>query len=232
MDRDQCSASARPTLRQDVRSALVSAAALGPYFDLVTEGTGQPVTELYDRGLATLISDMRARLGAAEDRVAASTLHLGLVARLWSPVLACALQGVVPDLADLRYRIGDGGFWLPEPRGRTTSDPAPLIYEQVVAGHLAPLGEAIRREVKIADGLLWGNAASALIGALIVITGPHPGLAGRARDLAERLLSTGALAGTASFTGPGLAIRRNSCCLYYLAPGAGLCGDCSLRRRP
>jgi len=217
---------------QDVRSALVSAAAFGPYFDLVTEGAGQPVTELCENGLGRLIFDMRTRLGAVEDRVTASTLHLGLVARLWSPVLACALQGVVPDLTDLRYRTGDGGFWLPDPRGHTTSDPTPLIYEQIVVGRLAPLNDAIRREVKIADGLLWGNAASALIGALVVITSAHPRLAGPARDLAERLLSTGALAGTASFTGPGLVIRRNSCCLYYLAPGGGLCGDCSLRRRP
>jgi hypothetical protein len=224
-------ASGRPALSQEVRSALVRAATLGPFFDLVTEGADRPVTELYESGLGTLISDMSTRLGGVEDRVAASTLHLGLVARLWSPVLACALHGVVPDLTDLRYRTVDGGFRLPEPRGWTASDPAPLVYEQVVTGHLAPLAEAIRSEVKMAEGLLWGNAAAALIGALVVTTTGHPGLAGPARELAERLLSTGALAGTVSFTGPGLAIRRNSCCLYYLAPGGGLCGDCSLRRR-
>lgn len=218
-------------MTQDVRSALVRAAALGPFFDLVTEGAGQPVTDLYESGLGMLISDLRLRLGAAERRVAASTLHLGLAARLWSPVLACALHGVVPDLTDLRHRTDDGGFWLPEPRGRMTADPAPLVYEQVVEGLLTPLAEAIQREVKIADGLLWGNAASALIGALLVITGADQGLDRPARELADRLLTTGALAGTASFTGPGLAIRRNSCCLYYLTPGGGICGDCSLRRR-
>jgi hypothetical protein len=216
-------------LTRDVRSALVGAAALGPFFDLLTEGAGPPVATLHEDGLGTLISDMRLRLGVAEDRVAAATLHLGLVAKLWSPVLACALHGVVPDLTGLRHRTADGGFWLPRPRGLMTADPAPLVYDQVVTGQLTPLAAAIHREVKIADGLLWGNAASALIGALRVITTTHPALTAPAHDLAERLLSTGALAGTASFTGPGLTIRRNSCCLYYLAPGGGLCGDCALR---
>ncbi|MEO5874862.1 MAG: (2Fe-2S)-binding protein [Streptosporangiaceae bacterium] len=207
---------------------LVEAAALSPFFDLVRAGEGPSAAGLYADGLGPLISGMRQRLGTGEDRVAASTLHLSLVAKLWSPVLFCALHGVVPDLAGLRFRTDDSGFWLPGADGWANSDPADLVYAQVVAGQLAPLGAAIGREVKIADGLLWGNAGSALIGALRVITGARRDLAAPARSLAERLLSTGLLAGSVEFTGPGLTVRRNSCCLYYRLPNGGLCGDCSL----
>ena len=151
---------------------------------------------------------------------------LGFLQDDWSSVSATIAYSVA-----LKSTVAQFKVLTPYPATPLWKQMAPLVYEQVVTGRLTPLAEAIRREVKIADGLLRGNAASALIGALVVLTTGCPGLAGPARELAERLLSTGALAGTASFTDPGLAVRRNSCCLYYLAPGGGLCGDCSLRRR-
>jgi hypothetical protein len=43
------------------------------------------------------------------------------------------------------------------------------------------------------------------------------------------LLATSELSGCGDFIGSGFV--RNSCCLMYRIPGAGLCGDCVLRTR-
>jgi hypothetical protein len=75
--------------------------------------------------------------------------------------------------------------------------------------------------VKLADGLVWGNAASALAGSLNV--GPAGG--GRAA-LVRALLAREPLAGAGSFGADGFV--RNNCCLYYRVPGGGMCGDCGL----
>ncbi len=173
------------------------------------------------------------RLGVHEDRVAVSTLQLGYAARLWSPVLACALAGrIVPDLG--RLQVGTGlplRLWLPAADGWHLPDDdmlADALYRVVMTDHLAPLAAGLGGQ--LAEGLLRGNAASAMIGSVTVLTLARPGLAQPARLVARRLLATGLLRGTGSLTGPGLEFRRNSCCLYYRVPGGGLCGDCSLRQ--
>ena len=99
-----------------------------------------------------------------------------------------------------------------------------------MAGHLESLALALGGEV--AEGLLWGNAASALAGALGVLVRAQPWLrepatALAAALLARRLADTGEL----GVTGEGLGFRRRSCCLYYRLPGGGLCGDCALAWR-
>ena len=82
--------------------------------------------------------------------------------------------------------------------------------------------------VKVARGLLHGNAAAAMASALRVLACARPGLGRPARALAERLLGTGLLRGTGELTGPGLDFVRRSCCLFYRVPGGGLCSDCPL----
>jgi FhuF 2Fe-2S C-terminal domain len=191
----------------------------------------QPADVAYQRGMRDLAAQMGRMLGTREHRVAVSTLQLGYAARLWSPVLACALaHGIVPDLAGLevgtrlplRVRLPAAAGWNSPDFDGT----AGLLYDVVVTGHLAPLAAGLRG--RVASGLLRGNAASALIGSLTVLAGARPGLAGPARSIADRLLATGMLRGTGQLTGTGQAFRRNSCCLYYRVPGGGLCGDCSL----
>ncbi len=62
---------------------------------------------------------------------------------------------------------------------------------------------------------MWGNSASALIGAGRVI-----GDAAQAHI--DTLFDDPRLVGTmVRSTG-----RRRSCCLYYRVPGGGVCGDC------
>jgi ferric iron reductase protein FhuF len=50
---------------------------------------------------------------------------------------------------------------------------------------------------------------------------------GRGTALAGAIMSQPPLAGTARVLPPGFV--RNSCCLFYRVPGAGLCADCILR---
>jgi len=192
--------------------------------------------------MAELAAQTGDALGTRENRVAVSTLQLGYAARLWSPALACALtSGIVPDLAGLEVSTRlPLRVRLPSPAGRQsphtdtaagwqspdTDTAAGLLYDVVVTGHLAPLAAGLRG--RVASGLLWGNAASAMMGSLAVLVRARPGLAGPARSIAARLLVTGTLRGTGQLTGPELGFRRNSCCLYYRVPGGGLCGDCSL----
>ena len=163
--------------------------------------------------------------------MAASTVQMGYAARLWSPVLGCVLQeGIVPDLARLRTAAGSPmRLNLPEPRGWRAGDPgeaAALAYRTVMTGHLEPLAAGL--PVKVAAGLLRGNAAAAMTAALRVLACTRPDLAGPARALAQRLLATGLLRGTGELTGPGLEFGRRSCCLFYRVPGGGLCSDCPL----
>jgi ferric iron reductase protein FhuF len=199
-----------------------------------------PPAGLYWSGLDGLRSQASGRLAAAEPRVTASIIQLGYAARLWSPVLGAALLGsVVPDLATVRIRQDGPGrpvaLALPEPRGWVAADPAEvaaLAYHAVVKTHLDPLARGLRGQ--LATGLLWGNAASAMAGALGVLVAARPELRDQATAVAGALLSTGLLRNTGQLgvRAGGLGFRRRSCCLYYRLPGGGLCGDCSLSQPP
>jgi FhuF 2Fe-2S C-terminal domain len=229
---------ARPADPDLVRRALADAARTGPYFALSVGDDGRrwrPAAALYADGLAGLVESTGAQLGVTEARVAASTVQLGYAARLWSPVLGCALQdGIVPDLTELRTgETAPMRLDLPEPRGWQPGgeqELAALAYRMVVTCHLEPLGA--RLPVKVAAGLLHGNAAAAMTGALRVLACTRPGLVKPARALAERLLDTGVLRGTGELTGPGLEFLRRSCCLFYRVPDGGLCSDCPLPEPP
>jgi FhuF 2Fe-2S C-terminal domain len=217
-----------------VRAALAEAAAAGPFFTLSVGDDGRdwvPVGALYSAGLGELIAATGASLGVTEPRVAVATVHLGYAARLWSPVLHCALrQAVVPDLTGLRVGTAPSlRLNLRRPGGWQVSGPAAqaaLAYRMVVGCHLEPLRAHL--PVKVATGLLHGNAAAAMTSALRLLAAAHPELGPRARALAQTLLATGVLRGTGELTGPGLEFVRRSCCLFYRVPGGGTCADCPL----
>ncbi len=236
-----------------MRSALLAAAGVGPFFrlelfDRPLPPDWQPAQHLIRAGLAEPAASTAKRLGTREMRVAASILHLGIAARLWSPVLGCALlAGVVPDLTSLAVstkpsiRLGLAGpaGWrggsptdLAGPagwRGGSPTDLAELI-RRVVAGPLAGFASAL--PVRLANGLLRGNSASAMAGALGEVVRARPDLGTAAATLAAVLMRTPDLAGGGGLAGSGLAFRRRSCCLYYRVPGAVLCGDCCFDRPP
>lgn len=225
---------------------LAAVASVGGFFALRTgpaRDPHRPLARLYagEGGpLAARIDTVTAALRAPDRRTGASIAHLGLVARLWSIALGAAvLHGELPDL-DPAALAWDGGRSAPEDllldRVRPLPGTAERIRESVQYGHLVPLAEAVRRDTPVSSGLLWGNAGSALAGAVRelhrwALRADRPDAARRALELGTELLAHPDLAGTGTLL-PGPAFRRRSCCLYYRCPDAGLCGDCVFDRPP
>ncbi|MCK9899949.1 hypothetical protein CC117_22015 [Parafrankia colletiae] len=225
------------------------------------------VSELYLGGtaLAAAIDGVNARLGGVERRVAASTLALGHAARLWSVALGTwATSGIVPDLdpsalrvqprltAPLRLIVDRPAGWWPTPPDSADGAVAAagsLLREVVVERNLRPYFAALQTQTRLPPGLLWGNAASALVGATRMLSGflaaPPAGPnsssssagwvdSGAVGRLTALLLATPPLAHTTvhALTADGQVVPptvvRRSCCLFYRVPGGGTCGDCPL----
>jgi hypothetical protein len=232
---------------------------LGPFFTTHTHDAGataqppwRPMGELVTDPtvLADRVGTVREYLAAGGGRppeavalrVAASVTHLGLVARLVSPVLAVAVgAGALLDveLADTWWQPTVGGaFPLSVSSGDTPVDPARLaglVAARVLDGPVRTLGEAVR-VMSVSDHVLWGNVASAVHGAASMIVSARPSWAERARALTAGLLDLPPLAGTGS-TVDGRFRRRSCCLIYRAAPDAAgpVCGDCVLgtqRSRP
>jgi iron complex transport system ATP-binding protein len=182
--------------------------------------------------------------------VAASLFSLSYAARLWSVPLGCwAVAGIVPDLDPdtVRFAAVPGTpvrLVVRDPGGRYADDPdtaADLLVRWVVERHLRPFVGAVA-DSGPAPGLLWGNVASALVGAAGMVASHDAGQPVPARPdrcvevLAALLLDRPPLAGTTRHRVlPGgrldrLSVVRRSCCLYYRVPGGGTCGDCPLTR--
>lgn len=217
----------------NISAELAEIATYGGFFALGARGdaTGwHPVVQSYSDGFADLVEATARRYHTTELRIGASLVHLGHAARLWSPVLACALaHGVLPDLSNLQ-RANDGAHLrLPEPVGAPVPAHRELpetLYRVVVRDHMEPSAAGLR--VKVAPALLSGNIASALVGASRALLSARPDLRQTIVETTSRLLDTGVLAGTGVLT--GLDFRRRSCCLFYRVPGGGTCGDCPLQR--
>ncbi|PDP88192.1 ferric iron reductase [Glycomyces fuscus] len=188
------------------------------------------------------LSGPAGRPGAAvEWRVAASVFQQGLATRLLSPVLAAGLcHGVLVDAA--RFH------WDPRREGplalRTSQEGADAVTggtagladwveRTVVLGALARAARGLAGAGSVAPGLLRGNTAAALAGAVRALGVDRPALRVRAEEVAADLLGRPSLAGTGGYTGvdtDGAGVfRRTTCCLYYRVPGGGYCGDCALR---
>ncbi len=224
---------------------LVESGSVGGFFALRTTppetgGAHRPLSQLYagdDGPLTARVDRVAARLRAPERRVGASVAHLGLAARLWSTALGpAALYGRFPDLAPGEL-YWDGALTSPDDLWWAGSATRPAtveaLREAVQEAHLVPLHAALRRDGRISPRLLWGNAGSALAGALRELTRwarahDRPEAAERAAALVSGLLDDPDLAGTVR----GPRLRRSSCCLYYRCPGGGLCGDCVFDHAP
>ena len=227
----------------EVLAAVRRAGAVNPLFALATgpppadEGGWRLASDLTGVAVAErLVGEVGQAFGRPAARVAASMVVLGYSSRLVAPTVAALLRDsllldVAPGKVCWRYAPGNGfQLRLPEPSG---SRDAPLLdrwCDQVVDDHLGALVRSVRAVVPVAEGLLWGNVASSLAGALrsLALTGSVP-----PPDCYEAglvLLGHRPLRGSGSLTlrlGQLHFVRR-SCCLYYRLPGGGLCGDCPL----
>ncbi|MFD7439224.1 (2Fe-2S)-binding protein [Streptomyces sp. NPDC059861] len=211
----------------------------GTTSDVCPESLELPDSPGFPDALDLRVQKVATALRAPRARIAASVAHLGLAARLWSAALGCAaLYGRIPDLDPrlLRWDADAGApddLWLTEVRP-LPGDAATLV-DVVLHGHLEPLAAALRARHRLPEGLLWGNAASALAGAARELdrwarTHGRTDTAARARALTDGLFAHPLLRDTGTLT--GTAFRRRSCCLYYHVPGAGVCGDCCFTRPP
>ncbi|MFF4778719.1 ATP-binding cassette domain-containing protein [Microtetraspora fusca] len=202
----------------------------------------RPLADLFtDPGvLETRIGETAARLKTTETRVAASILFQGIAARFWSPLLGAAIaHGLLVDLdpGRVHWQAVTGGplpLRATDLDGWRVRDPARIaerLHRTVVSGLLEPLAAAFQRVVKIAPGLLWGNAASALGGSVRTLARVRPELTEAAVALGRELLALGPLRDTGELAEPEPGhpfFVRRSCCLYYRLPGGGKCGDCAL----
>ncbi|WP_438483862.1 (2Fe-2S)-binding protein [Streptomyces sp. S186] len=239
---------------ESMAETLCRTAAVGPFFSVRTNAGAPreqgflPLPELYRQdsplALHKRVEVVATRLGTAERRVAASLVHQGLAGRLWSIALAPAvLAGRVPDLgSDTLWwhpaRSVPDELWLPTssaPPATSEEDVTSRLQAAVLQGHLVPLQRAISTVCPISPRLLWGNAASALVGALRVLDGwcrrtGRREAAERAATLTASMLDDPLLHDSGTLDPAAPQFSRRSCCLYYRVPGGGLCGDCVLRQ--
>lgn len=213
-----------------VAAALRAATSVGAYFAVETGPADAPGWIRLDAaGLASLTDSVADRLGTTERRVSASIMLQGLAARLVSPVLAGLGRGIVLDLdpttTAVQTRPGEAmGVRCAQPGGWLADDPdVGLVADVLLEQQLRPLVAAVATDGPVAAPLLWGNVASALVGAMSVLGGPTDSVAAR---IVRELLDHGPLAGTGEFGPRGF--RRRSCCLFYRTPAGGYCGDCAL----
>lgn len=212
---------------------LAELTALGPFFHVRrTTGPGawHPLRDLLEAPVldarVSHVHRVLTRLAdtKVETRVAASTMSLGLFARLLSPALGAAAL----DIA-LRHPTLDDAWWQPAEHGpwplAITGPSAIPDLDDLVRETIDPLVEILSDRYSLSKQILRGNAASAAFGAASMVTTARPDLADAANHLSNDLLS-GPLAGTGDRR-HGRFVRA-SCCLYYRLPGGGYCGDCIL----
>lgn len=199
-------------------SAAVARSTVWPV-ELAPDQTFVPLSELHADDLAARIC---ARLGGAPLRVGQSAVVMGVASRLWSvTVVTVARDGVLVDPECLVAHDDHGALTLGllEPRGWV--DAMPDQVDQVVRQVLEPLVASF----DLSPRLLWGNVAASLHAVPRVHSLPE------AAPLAADLLARRPLIGELDDPIEGRA-RRRTCCLFYLAPGAGLCGDCVFDQVP
>src|SRR5262249_49378385 len=206
---------------------------------------GRPAQQLCpaDASAATtaahpLVDAIAGWLGHPERRVAASLVVLGYAARLVGPTLAVLLrEAILLDTrpAQVRYAYTPAsGFRLTLAVPAGWRGPPHRLQRAwastVVDGHLHSLIRAVRADTPVAAGLLWGNVASGITGALHALADHATVPLDRCYRTGENLLGHGPLQGSGHLTihDGQLRFRRRSCCLHYRLAGPGTCGDCPL----
>lgn len=184
----------------------------------------RPISELTDGSevLGARYGQFQATLEgssaqAVEFRVAASTGHLALMARLICAAFGAALFDCSLDLAAARWQPVIGGV-MPLSFPANAIGPVGNI-SALLTGPIRTLTE-LTTDMSVSSKVLWGNVASAVNGAVMAACAARPELAAKAMALGREL-------GTA----PGPDFRRTSCCLIYrIAPpdSAPYCCDCVL----
>lgn len=230
-------------MSQGPMSLSAELASCGPFFAVEThdaddapEAPWRPMAELADGSGAlraridAVRNGLASRIGHDPDlvdlRVAASIAHLGLIARILSPVMAAAACGqlhIAQALDDLWWQDHLGG-------------PFPLSVTARAGSEIAGLGstvEVLTQRIIDSTGVsarvLWGNVGSAVNSAARLIATSRPELSDIARGVADIYLTDPRIDDGALRAGP--EFTRRSCCLIYRLTDdrSAVCGDCVLR---
>lgn len=201
----------------DVRRALARVTVWPP--DLDPDERYVSVADLVAGGLAARVC---RRLGDPPSRVGESAVVMGVASRLWALlVVPAARDRLLIDPAAICARDDDGAVVLGVREMVGRRDPTNDDVDDVLLAVLGPVVAAL----DLAPRVLWGNVAASLHAVPRVHGVPETA------PLVADLLSRAPLAGELDEVGGGRA-RRRTCCLFYLVPGAGLCGDCVLDAVP
>ena len=95
-----------------------------------------------------------------------------------------------------------------------------------VAAAVRTVLDPVIEELPLARRLVWSNVAASLHAVPRVHSSPAT------RPLVRELLARPPYDGELEELPDGRARRRTTCCLFYLVPGAGLCGDCVFDEPP
>jgi hypothetical protein len=189
------------------------------------------------RQTAQLLPSRATRRDTDHLRVAVSTTHLSWAARHVSPLLGiAAVQGVTapPSLAAQLWSPRPGPFpvaWV----GDEVDGVDPTTWVDAVVGQMGELVDAFAG-LGAPRQCLWGNAASAVHGAVTVWLGTAGPGQDRMTGSAALLLSAPPLRSACDGAAGTPAFRRRSCCLMYRLSGdrarpETICGDCILGAR-
>nr|WP_042197382.1 (2Fe-2S)-binding protein [Kibdelosporangium sp. MJ126-NF4]CEL22925.1 hypothetical protein [Kibdelosporangium sp. MJ126-NF4]CTQ90064.1 hypothetical protein [Kibdelosporangium sp. MJ126-NF4] len=217
---------------QEVARALAHVDTLGGMFAIRSEHRAgdEPIDAACadHTAIGARLATVAAAQGTDEKRVAASSIQYELAERLlavlvgtWSHHrLVVDPTGFTVGLDRRRWRLAVA--W---PRAwRAAHVPADEIVH-LVAARLDVLHRGLRVHTPIAEGLLWGNAATSATLTLRGITQAGP--LARARALVSCALEVDPLRHRLNGTIDG-KITRRSCCLYYRTNDPRPCGDCPL----
>ncbi|MCF6385742.1 (2Fe-2S)-binding protein [Mycobacterium sp. MBM] len=216
-------------------------ARMGGYFALPPAGsdaaqypqlaTTESVTRFVDATRTAIATSVRIPGDRVEARVAASSFHLGVAARLLSPMIAGALcHRAIPVLTadNLFFTAPDHApvFAVADVDMRSAPDTASAAHtiSAALAELFDPLHVSLRNVAALSAHVSTGNLASAANGAVTVLAMTRPDVEPAGRALIAALLAEAPLAGAGRIEHQ--TFTRRSCCLFYKVPGAGLCGDC------
>ncbi|BBX35138.1 hypothetical protein MMAG44476_02525 [Mycolicibacterium mageritense DSM 44476 = CIP 104973] len=231
----------------DTAALLDAVAGLGDYFALpaAEDGPWLPITTLLTDAATLSEYASRTRRATASAfgldealvpvKAAASSVHLSIAARVLSPVVGAAVTlSKIPvlDAETLRWQQDSSHrprLAVTRPRVLPVSDAADAaaaITGSVINEVIVPLNDTLRSGAALSPQVLWGNVISAANGAVTVMSQTRPECEQPGRALIAALMATDQLAGAAAHIDG--TFRRRNCCLFYLVPGAGYCGDCVL----